>query len=709
MTKDNTDPLATGLMSIARHHGINTTKDALTAGLPLVNSRLTPTLVTRAADRIGLVSSIAKGGLSELRSGFFPVLLPLKDDQSCVVQALDKAAGTANVSYPELPDSIVEVPLKELEEQSTGFAILLRPRFRFDERSPSMSRAGHGHWFWSAIRENSAVYRDVLLAAFLINVFALAVPLFTMNVYDRVVPNFAVETLWALAIGVGLVIVADASLRMVRSYFLDLASRRVDIKLSGLIMERVLGMQLASRPASAGSFAANLRSFETVRDFITSASIATLIDIPFGLLFFAVIGWLAPVMLIPLFLGVVVILGYALATRRKMEELTETTYRASALRNATLVESLVGLETLKAIGAESYMQRRWEQTASFLAHAGVQLRLLGTSGVSITQWAQQTVFVFVIVLGVYLIADAQLTMGGLIACSMLTSRALGPLAQLSGLIAQYHNASTALKSLNEIMARPVERPPEKTFLSRTHFYGDIEFKNVSFSYPEAELESLRGVSFKVKRGEHVALLGRVGSGKSTLQKLAMGLYSPSKGSVSIDGIDVRQLDPAELRHHVGYVAQDVTLFYGTLRDNLTMAQPFVDDAALIRAAEIAGLADLINSHPKGFDMPISERGDSLSGGQRKAVALARGIINDPRVLLLDEPTDSMDHATEVALRARLLEYCADKTILLVTHRTSLLEIVDRIVVVDDGKIVADGPKEQVMEALRQGRIGKAAQ
>jgi len=314
---------------------------------------------------------------------------------------------------------------------------------------------------------------------------------------------------------------------------------------------------------------------------------------------------------------------------------------------------------------------------------------------------------FVIVTGVYLITAGELSMGGLIACTMLSGRIMAPFGQVAGLITQYHNAEIALKALDEVMATPLERPEGAQFLSRDMFQGEIEFKNVSFGYPGAEMPSLSDVSFKIKPGEHVAILGRVGSGKSTLEKLAMGLFQPTEGAIMVDGIDLRQLDPTELRSRVGYVPQDVTLFYGSLRDNLTLAYPQASDAALVRAAEIANLAEFINRHPQGFDMQVSERGDSLSGGQRKCVALARAVIHEPPILLMDEPTGSMDHSTEIAVKKQLAEFVKGRTWLVVTHRNSLLEMVDRIIVIDNGKLVADGPRDNVMKALQQGKIGKA--
>ncbi|MEP6388399.1 MAG: type I secretion system permease/ATPase [Halioglobus sp.] len=707
MTARADDSLLQCLLALCRFHGSASTAEAVAGGLPLEQGYLTPALFERAASRVGLASRIIHKSADQIEPALLPAVLLQENQKACLLMSWSDDGQTAQVTYPDLNEAIVDVDRQTLLEGDTGAVIVCRPRFRFDKRAPRTGTSERGHWFWDAMRANTPIYRDVLLAAFFINVFALALPLFTMNVYDRVVPNYAVETLWMLAAGVLIILLADISLRTMRGYFLDLASRRVDVTLSAQIMERVLGIKMEHRPASVGSYAVNLRSFETLRDFIASATIATIIDVPFALLFLGVIAWIAWPILVPLCIGLTIVLGYALIVQGKLKELSETTYRAGALRNATLIESLVGLDTIKSMGAESRMQRKWEDTTSFLSHVGVQLRLLSNSTINVTMWSQQMVTMFVIVTGVYLITAGELSMGGLIACTMLSGRIMAPFGQVAGLITQYHNAEIALKALDEVMATPLERPEGAQFLSRDMFNGEIEFKNVSFGYPGSEMPSLNDISFKIKPGEHVAILGRVGSGKSTLEKLAMGLFQPTEGAIMVDGIDLRQLDPTELRSRVGYVPQDVTLFYGSLRENMTLAYPQASDAALVRAAEIANLAEFINRHPQGFDMQVSERGDSLSGGQRKCVALARAVIHEPPILLMDEPTGSMDHSTEIAVKKQLAEFVKGRTWLVVTHRNSLLEMVDRIIVIDNGKLVADGPRDNVMKALQQGKIGKA--
>lgn len=704
---DVVDSLLDSLVLICRIQGVTTSKDALISGLPLRDGKMTPALLKRSAERVNLAVTTLKKPLDHVRPEFLPAILLLKDEEACVVTKLDVKTNQASVIFPELGDAEILIPINELEQRFSGYLIVAKVKYTFDQRAPSVGKVRLHHWFWGTLAENSRIYRDIMIAAFVVNMFALAMPLFTMNVYDRVLPNRAVETLWVMAIGISLMIIGDLVLRTMRGYFLDWASTRVDVKLTARIMEQVLGIRLEYRPNSVGSFASNLRSFETVRDFITSATITTLIDIPFGLIFVVVIAWISWPMIIPVILGAILILVYSFSVQTKMQELSETMYRASAIRNATLIESLVGLETVKALGIEGKMQRKWEHSAHFLTEVSSKLRLLSSSINNGASTIQQLINISLVVLGVYLVVNGELTMGGLIACTMLASRALVPIAQTAGLLTQYHNAATALTSLDEIMHREVERPLDAKFLSRPAFNGNIEFREVSFSYPGTEQDALTKVSFKIKAGEHVALLGRMGSGKSTIHKLILGLYQPTAGAILIDGIDARQIDPAELRRCVGYVQQDTYLFYGTMRENLTISTQHADDAAVLAAAHVGGIDEFVNSHPKGFDMLVGERGETLSGGQRQGVGIARALISNPAILLLDEPTSAMDHSGEDAIKRRLLDTTKHKTLLLISHRSSLYDLVNRIIVIDSGRIVADGPKDQVTEALRNGKVGKA--
>lgn len=703
------DPLLACLVELTRLHGRPSTRAALTAGLPLEGGCLTPSLFARAANRAGLSSRIVRRALDGIDSILLPVILLLRGDQACVLLNWNEAGDSAQLLFPETGQGELTLSRSELADRYTGIALFARPRFAFDARTPQVVSVVQRHWFWGALLEQWPVYRDVFGAALLINIFALVMPLFSMNVYDRVVPNNATDTLWMLALGVLLVFGMDFMMRLLRGHFVDLASARIDVKLSALIMERVLGMRLEARPASVGSFASNLRSFESVRDFIASATVTALIDFPFAIIFLLVILWISwPLVFIPI-VGLIIGLIYAYIIQHKMRELTETTYRASALRNASLIESLTALETIKTQGAEGVIQNKWETTTAFLARTSAQLRLLSATATNGAASITQIVYVLLIVAGVYLIQDRLLTMGGLIAITMLGGRAIAPLGQAVGLLMQFQNARMSLETLDKLMAQPVERPDASAFIHRPELEGEIEFRNVSFNYPGQGEAALQNISLRISLGEHVVILGRTGSGKTTLQKLMLGLYQPTDGVVRIDGIDLRQLDPADLRRNVGFVGQDATLFYGTLRENIAIGAPYADDSAIVLAAEVAGLTQFVNRHPKGFDMLIGERGESLSGGQRQEVAIARAVLMDPPVLLFDEPTSAMDFSTEHGFKERLKRFAAHKTMVIVTHRTSLIDMATRIIVVDDGRIVADGPREQVVEALQSGRIGRASQ
>lgn len=701
------DPLLDSVIAIAKIYGVTTTPEALSAGLPLEGNRITPELLPRAAGRAGLTAKLARRALEALRPGLLPVVLLLKEDQACLLLEW-LPDGNARVRFPENGESSDILTREELDNLYAGIVCFLRPIYKFDPRTPGSGELKSQHWFWSVVLQNWRLYRDSLLAALLINIFALVMPLFSMTVYDRVVPNRAEETLWVLSTGVFLMMLFDTLLRVLRAYILDTAGKRIDVTLSARIMERVLGLGMANRPASVGSFAANLRAFESVREFVASATITTLVDIPFVLVFFLVIAWISPWLILPPLFCILVLIVASMVVQQKMQELVEVTQRATSQRNATLVESLVGIETVKFMVAESAFQRKWEQTTVFLAQTGSKLKLLSSAIMSTVQFLQQLVTVMVVIVGVYLLIDNQLSLGGIIAASMLASRAMAPFGQVAGLLMQYHNAKSGLSSVEQHMQTQPERADASAFLHRSRFLGSIEFQNVSFSYPGQQQAVLRNVSFKIQAGEKIAFIGRVGSGKSTIQRLVLGLYQPTEGAILIDGIDLRQIDPAELRRAAGFVSQDVSLFFGTLKENIALGSPFADDQDVITAAEVAGVTEFANRHPRGFDMLIGERGESLSGGQRQAVGIARAVLNDSPILLLDEPSSAMDHQSEDLLKTRLQRFTRGKTMILVTHRTSLLELVDRLIVLDNGKIMADGPKAQVVDALQSGRVGRAA-
>jgi len=697
------DPLLACLGILTQLLERPTSAEALKAGLPLAEGRVTPELAVRAAEHAGLSARLVRRPLARISDLTLPCVLLLEGRGACVLVGL-LPGERAQVVMPEAGDGVIELPLADLADRYVGHALFARPRLRFDRRADQIEGVAGRSWFWGTLLQAWPVYAEVLLAAVLINLFALASPLFIMNVYDRVVPNQAIETLWVLAAGAATVFAFDFVLRNLRGYFVDSAGRIADLKLAGGIFEQVMGMRMAARPASAGAFANNLREFESLRDFFTSATVVTLVDLPFVLLFIAIV-WLigGPIALVPA-VAVPLVIGFGLILQVPLNRVIRRTFQEAAQKHGVLVESINGLETIKSVRAEGRMQRNWEQFVSATARSGMRARLLSSLGVNVSVLAQNLVTVGVVIFGVYRIGEGLLTVGGLVACTIITGRAMAPLAQVAGILTRYHQARAAYDALSKVMALPVERPPTTRFLHRPQLRGEVAFKGVTFAYPGQKQPALEQVSFTIAPGERVGLVGRIGSGKTTVEKLVLGLYEPDQGAVLLDGTDLRQIDPADLRRHIGCVLQDVVLFHGTVRDNITLGAPFADDQAVLRAARIAGVEDFVARHPLGFDLNVGERGERLSGGQRQAVAVARALLLDPPILVLDEPSSAMDHGAEGRLKQRLEQELPDRTLLLVTHRASLLSLVERLIVLDGGRVVADGPRPEILKALAGGQI-----
>ncbi|MFW1677896.1 type I secretion system permease/ATPase [Pontibacter sp. JAM-7] len=699
----NHDPLLGCLVHLTEQNHRPLSAEVLCDGLPLEDGKLTPKLFIRAAKNAGFSAAVRQRSLRKISPLVLPAVLLLDNADACVLLSIDIGQDEAVLYQPESGGSHT-CSIAELEARYLGYAIFVRLEYQFQKQMTRLLEGHKGHWFWGSIKYSSAIYRDVLLASFLINLFVLANPLFVMNVYDRVVPNDALETLWVLAAGVFIIYLFDFLLKMLRAYFIEVAAKKGDVMMSSIIFEKVMSLRFEALPASVGSFASNLREFDSLRNFLYSTSNTILIDLPFAFLFLLVIAYIGgPLVVVPV-VAIPLIIIYALIAKGRLKQAVEKTFASTAQKNSTLVESLTAMETVKTQRVASSMQLKWEQASGYIAKWGLRSRVLSASVVNFAGFMQQLTSVGIVVGGVYLISEREMTMGALIACVILSGRALAPMSQVANLVIGLHQASTALKSLNAIMALPVEREEGQEFVNREHLAGKVEFRDVSFAYPEAEQKALEHVSFKVQPGERVALIGRIGSGKTTIEKLLMGLYQAKDGSIRLDGVDVKQIDPVDLRRNVGYVPQDVMLFAGTLRENIVKGSPYVLDSVLLKAAELSGVSEFVNTHPQGYDMQVGERGARLSGGQRQAVAIARALIHEPKILILDEPTASMDNTSEEQVKKSLLSLPAETTMLVVTHKMSLLPLVGRIIVLDQGRVVADGPKDSVLEALKSGRL-----
>lgn len=698
------DQLLACLMLFTQYHHNATSAEALLAGLPLENNRLSVELLPRAALRADLEATVKVIELADITQLILPAIVPLADNKAMILLKIE-AESHVIVINPGEDHALQKMSHTDFAKLYRGEIIFLKPSHRFSQRAKEhVDQTQRKHWFWPVITKSWPIYSEVLIASFLINLFALAVPLFIMNVYDRVVPNQAIETMWVLAIGVGIVFIFDFVMKTLRAYFVDMAGKNIDVKMSATIFEQIMGMKMSARPKSVGAFVNTVQSFESFRDFITSTTITVLIDLPFVLLYIGIIALiggslaLVPMILLPL----VIFIGYILQV--PLVELTKQSYQHAAEKQATLIESLSGAEAIKSIRGEGTMQRRWENVLKLASRLGIKLRLVSNASINIAVLAQQIGTVAIVLLGVYKISDGDLTTGALIACTIIGGRALAPMSQIASLLTRYHQSINSLEAVDNVMQQPVERPSEKHFLHRETLKGEIEFKNVSFHYPNEPVTALHNISFKIKPGEKVGIIGRIGSGKTTIIKLINGLYEPSEGSILIDGTDIHQIDPADLRHAMGYVPQDVMLFYGSVRENITMGAPYASDDAILDAAAVSGVSMLTSKHPQGFDLQVGERGSNLSGGQRQMISIARSLLLKPNILLMDEPSTSMDDGSEAYLRQKLSDYLVDKTMLLVTHKHTMLNLVDRIILVDDGVIVADGPKEAVIKALHEGKI-----
>lgn len=697
------DPLTDCLLHLCKLYHLPHSRAGLRAGLPLVDDRLSVELFGRAAERAGLGARLVQRPLEQMHPLELPAVLLLSDG-ACLLTALDRDTQRATIVLSQTGLGETEVDFSALQERYSGHAFFVRPKFRQDRHLDAQARPDANNWFWGTLWSSWRIYRDVLLASLLINLFGLTGPFFTMNVYDRVIPNLAFETLWVLGIGISIVYFFNLLLKGLRGYFIDEAGKNANLRISAALLEKVLGLRLEVRPKSVGAFSKKLQQFDEIRDFITSFSITALIDLPFMALGLLAVWYLGgPIVCIHL-TTVVLMALFALAVQRPLKQAVEQSFQASAQKNAILVEGLSGIETIKMLGAESQIQRAWEEAVSFIATWSSRSRLYSSSVSHFCEFAMNLTTVATVVAGVYRIADGHLSQGGIIALLILSRQAIAPMSQVVNLATRYHRAKAALGELNAIMALPVERPADRHFLLRGACRGKISLHQVDFSYPEQKSLALRNISLTIEPGERVAIIGSIGSGKTTLGKLLLGLYQPTAGMVTLDDTDIRQIDPAELRRFIGYVPQEITLFRGTIRENIVLGAPETDDARILLAAERSGVSVFVGRHAQGFDMEIGEQGRGLSGGQRQSVAIARALLHDPPILVFDEPSSSMDNRTEMRLKSHLREQLPGKTLLLITHRGSLLDLVERIILLDNGAVVADGPRDQVLTAIKNGQI-----
>jgi ATP-binding cassette subfamily C protein LapB len=716
------DALAHALSWLTRHHGRERTPESLLAQMP-VASRLGPDEAVRALREAGYSAGVIQRPVAELHELLLPAVLLLQGGDACVVVARHPD-GVYDIVMPGRQHHACTATLDELQSEYTGFALVCTPvpqsaSAQGTGQMPLLAAQG-SHWLWGTLRRFVPYYRGALLAAMLSNVLMLVTGLATSVIYDKVIPHQAYVTLWAIAAGCGLALGFDMMARQLRAYLIDMAGRKTDLIIGSLLFRQTLALRMENRPASAGAYAHIIAQVEMMRDFFASATLSAVSDLPFILIFVAMVfvigGPLGWVLVITIPILVIVSIAIQNSLRRAMN----ANMQQQDDLHGVVVEAVDGMEDLKAAGAQGRFLRRYEEATAAAAAAALKSRSITSWTMNLSGIAQQLVTMVMLVWGVYLIEAQVITGGALFGAVMLASRAVAPLASVTSLATRYQGARAAMNSLNHVMQQPVDREPGKTYVPRRELSGRLGLHEVGFAYPVPASVAgavaggegpkvLKGVTLKFEPGERVAILGRIGSGKSTVLRLLAGLYQPTEGYVDVDGIDLRQIDPADYRARVGFVSQDPRLFHGTLRDNVLLDRATADPGRLADVARLTGLDRLIQSHPQGWELPVGEAGALLSGGQRQLVALARCLVTQPRILLMDEPTSSMDAQSEALFLRQLKDACGDCTLLVVTHRPALLELVDRVLVIDAGRLVMDGPKAQVLAALSGQRPAAAPQ
>lgn len=712
----NTDPpspeinrdsngLAESLVLIARFHGISATKNEILRTLAPNSDGMTLSDIDAAAERLGLKCQTENRDLRKIPALTLPAIVFSKGGEAIILHELDTKKRVATIQYPHMQDKPTAKKFDEIRPVLSGVVVFITPASSSAKIFQNGAKPPKGHWFWSTVRHFWPAYLQVVILGLMINALGIANPIFIMNVYDRVIPNLALPTLWALTIGVSIALISEAILRLLRSSVVDQAGEKVDMSVSGRLMEHILTLKLRENKETSGTLANRMKDLDVVRDVMTSSSVLAATDFIFIGIFLFVLWIVAgPLVLVPAIAAPLILVATFVLQLPLTYAVRQTQYEAQR-RHSVLIEVLNSLETIKGVGGESWWIRAWNSAVAGSGRAMAKSRFWANATSTMTSFGTQAVSIIIIVWGVLLVLEGAITVGALIAANILAGRVLQPLGNIAQTLSRLIHARAALKGLNALMASETETlAPFSATSNDANKVPEIEFRNVTFSYPGAPNPALQGVSFKIAPGEKIALIGRVGSGKTTLGRLLSGLYEPDTGSVLVDGVDVRQRSIADLRETIGYAQQDIELFSGTLRDNIIVGAPLANDADILTAARLAGVDQFASRHPSGFMMRISERGRSLSGGERQAVSLARVLVRNPQVIFLDEPSAALDTNAERELMSRL-SVLREKniTLMISTHRERLLGMVDRVLVFDNGRLAMDGPRHEVLRKLQSGQ------
>jgi ATP-binding cassette subfamily C protein LapB len=653
------------------------------------------------AHKNGLMAAWSRVRLSEIPHYVLPVLMPLMDGRACVLRSIEGKEAVVWWADKGMEDHKIALPELQSLARPEVLAIKLPPS-RHDQTLAPMAGSAF-NWFWGTLWRFRAFYVESMVATVVANLLTLASVFFTMNVYDRVVPTGAYTSLWTLAIGTTVAIFMEFIMRWLKARLVDLGGKKADLAINATLLREIMAIRLEHRPQSVGIFASSMRDFESLRDFFSSASLVVLADMPFVLMFLALIAmvggnlvWI-PALAVPL----LIVIG--LLSQRPLMSAMRENMKESGDKQSVLVESVLNLELLKAHNAESYLQRRWEVANLAGADSYKRMRSLTNWIMGFTTALQQFITVAMVVGGVYMIHANQLTLGGLIASVILAGRAISPLASVMSLASRYQQASSALETLDGLMKRPRDRIHGRNYLVPDSVQGGLQADALEFAYPgQHKIPVIKNLSMSIAPGQKVAMLGRVGSGKSTLLRLMAGLYAPLAGNVRLDGVDMQQIEPTEMRSRIGYVGQDPQLFMGTVRENLVLADSWISDTKIVEVLKTLNIYDIVSNHPLGLDMPITEAGGGLSGGQRQLLSIARMMLRNPQLVFMDEPTANMDQNTEARVILVLRDWLRGRTLLMSTHRPQLLEWADLIAVIDSGQCVAWGPKQEMLDKLSRG-------
>ncbi|MDA3507815.1 type I secretion system permease/ATPase [Acinetobacter junii] len=696
MTKINYQPWLQAVLTIAKHYRIEPSEERVRLQLDWNQNQNLDEILLLMSRQVGL--NLCKVSFTEemINPWRLPILVEFKDGQVGVV---DKADSEGNVSVQLSGDQGLsqKFSISSLKQDIKTVYILRPEKSVPDARIDEYIKPYETSWFWSIVLQDWKRYIDIMFASLMANILALATIIFSMQVYDRVVPSQSIPTLWVLAGGVLIAAIFEFVLRVARVYLSDIIGKRADLRISDRVFGHALRIKNSERSKSTGTFISQIRELEGVRDLVTSTTMGAIADLPFFFLFliiFAIIGgnlfWVmllvVPLMILP---GILV--------QKKLAELAQEGMRESSIRNAILVETVQGIEDIKLLRAEPRFQNQWNHMNEVSADISMQQRKIVGVLTAWTQKIQGLTYAAVVLVGCFAVMEGEMTTGALVACSILSSRMLAPISQITGILGRLQQAKVAKKSLDELMQKPVDQPDQAHLVHKEVLNGDYELKNVMFQYTEEDSRPILALRhLKIKAGEKIAILGRNGAGKSTLLQLLAGMQSPSNGSVHLDGLDISLIDPADVRRDMALLNQNAHLFYGTIRENLTLGAPLAKDDDILKALKVTGALGFVQEKKEGLDHLVLEGGVGFSGGQKQALLLARLLIRQPNILLLDEPTAAIDDIAEKQLIDHLKGWLGHRTLVVATHRRAVLELVDRIIVMNEGKVVMDGPRDQVL-------------